>query len=90
MSIFQLQDGDPEKHRLYRTDRRAATAEAMRRIAWSLVKCKDNTPDTRLAMFASGSCLVGHVAAKQLDGAVRKARALLDFAAAREARAQGT
>lgn len=56
VSVWQLQDGDAERREVWRTDRRAAAREALRRIASSLRTCHALEVALRLSMFASGTC----------------------------------
>lgn len=73
VSLWQLQDADPERRALFRSDRRAAAREALRRILGSLGACRQNEPALRLARFASGTCSRGWEAARGLDVFVRRA-----------------
>jgi len=77
-SLWQLQDPDPGRATLYRTNRRAAAKEALRRIGMSLRFCAQGDPHERLAFYASGdmACRRGHVAARSLDAHVRRALAV--------------
>lgn len=78
-SIFQLQDGDPERFLRWRTDRRAAAREALRRIVRSLRACSASLPAERLAIYAGGTChgTAARRTARSLDASVRRALAVL-------------
>jgi len=77
-SLWQMQDADPERRETYRTNRREAAREALRRIWRSRSACARNAPAERLAAYAGGVCdlLAAKVAARGLDASVRKALAL--------------
>lgn len=72
-SVWQLQDSDPARRLLYRTNRREAAKEALRRILSSLGQCRAHEPAVRLAAFASGTCGRGQETARGLDRFVRRA-----------------
>lgn len=76
IGLWQLQDADPVKRALYRTSRRDAAREALRRILGSLGACRALEPRLRLASFASGTCSRGWEAAQGLDAFVRRALAV--------------
>ena len=77
ISAWQLQGGFTEDREVWRTSRRAAATEALRRVHRSLGACQKNEPDTRLAAYASGRCTTGHKAARELHAAVKKALSLM-------------
>jgi hypothetical protein len=80
-TAYQMQTSDPEQIAAWR-DRKVASREALRRALGSLRRCAKNSPDTRMAAFASGSCEHGHKAARELHAAVRRALAAIDAAGA--------
>lgn len=75
VSIWQLQDADPERRETYRTNRRAAATEALRRALASVRGCATNAPTERLARYAGGRCdgSLARVRARELDASVRRA-----------------
>lgn len=56
VSLWQLQDGDPERREAFRTHRREAAAEALRRIRSSWSMCRALDAPLRLSAYASGAC----------------------------------
>lgn len=78
VSIYQMQDADPARRELLRTNRREAAREALRRGNASRRACAGNVAEERLAIYAGGVChrLSARAAARGLDAAVRKALAL--------------
>ncbi len=72
-SIWQLQEADPDRALLYRTNRRAAAKEALRRIILSLRWCSSNAPNERLSSYAGGDCKRGRIAARSLYAHVLRA-----------------
>jgi hypothetical protein len=56
VSLWQLQEGDPERKDTIRCDRAAAAREALRRIRWSWNACRALEPALRLSAYASGRC----------------------------------
>lgn len=78
VSDWQLQDKDREKRELYRTNRRAAAQEALRRIRTSLMLCRKSPAGERLASYATGhGCEEGLDVARELASFVNRARNLL-------------
>lgn len=78
VSLWQLQDADPERRELWRSSRRAAAGEALRRAVRSIRACGATGPS--LAMYAGGACHRGHAAALELDASIRRARRLMEAA----------
>ena len=79
VSLWQLQTGDAEARERYRTNRRAAAREALRRALGSRGACVPQGLPA-LALYASGSCHHGHREARALDADVRRALAVLERA----------
>jgi hypothetical protein len=81
VSLWQLQTGDAEARERWRTNRRAAAHEALRRALGSRAVCARRGLPT-LALYASGSCEHGHREARELDAAIRRAQRAIDAAGA--------
>jgi hypothetical protein len=78
-SLWQLQDRDRERLQVFRTDRREAAREALRRIERSERACAANAPGERLAAYAGGVCdlLSAKAAARSLWASVERARRVM-------------
>jgi len=76
VSMWQLQDSDPGRREVYRTDRRAAAREALRRMLSSMRRCRALDMPLRLSAYAGGDCRRGHDASRSLSAHVTRALAV--------------